>query len=304
MSGAGANASSEAVVEMAIGQPAPRLRPLVERYVGYRLEGFAPGCHQGLPSRHVTLIVSLDRPVELAVMPDPRQSPGSFWTLVGGLHSAPATIRHDGRQHGVHLELSPLGTRALLGLPAGELASTVVHLQDLLGPRGQELPERLAGLADWPARFAVLDQFLAGMAADRAGPPAPVAWAWRRLVATGGGVEVAALAREAGWSRRHLGEAFRRELGISPKVAARVLRFERSCRLLRRRQRPRLAEVALASGYYDQAHLNREWRELAGRSPAAWLAEELPSAEEPPSPDESNDELPSVQDAAAGAEAS
>ena len=108
-----------------------------------------------------------------------------------------------------------------------------------------------------------------------------MAWVWERLVATGGGVEVGSAGREVGWSRRHLGERFRQELGLSPKVAARVLRFERACELLRRSVRPELGQPGLAAvaarcGYTDQAHLTREWHHLAGCSPTTWMAEELP----------------------------
>ena len=68
--------------------------------------------------------------------------------------------------------------------------------------------------------------------------------------------------------------------GLPPKVLARVLRFERARRLLQRPDRPALADVAAVCGFYDQAHLNRDWRELAGCSPTTWLAEELPSVQD------------------------
>ncbi|MGH3796323.1 MAG: helix-turn-helix domain-containing protein [Pseudonocardiaceae bacterium] len=88
---------------------------------------------------------------------------------------------------------------------------------------------------------------------------------------------MAALAEEVGWSRRHLGERFRREFGLTPKVAGRVMRFEIAHRLLQTPDRPALAEVAARCGFYDQAHLHREWRELAGCTPSRWLADEFPS---------------------------
>ncbi len=108
---------------------------------------------------------------------------------------------------------------------------------------------------------------------------AEVAEAWQRLLATGGRVEVGALAKDLGWSRRHLGERFRAEIGLAPKAAARVVRFARARELLATPRRPDLASVAAAVGYYDQAHLHRDFRDLAGCSPGTWFAEELPSVQ-------------------------
>ncbi len=284
------------VDEFAWRRPAQRLRPFVSSYVGYRTIGPA-GLHQGVPSGHLTFIISLDGTVDVAEMPDPARPPESFTALVGGLHDRPAVISHDGRQHGLHLEVTWLGARALFGLPAGELAGAVVDLPALLGRRAGWLAERVAGASGWRARFAVLDAALAELLDDPADapvdqPPADVAWAWRRLVRTGGNLPVGELARELGWSRRRFGEHFRREIGLPPKVAGRVIRFERVCSLLRSDHRPSLARAAAEAGYFDQAHLAREFRDLAGISPTAWLAENpgagvLPSAHDPSAPDSS-----------------
>jgi AraC-like DNA-binding protein len=97
----------------------------------------------------------------------------------------------------------------------------------------------------------------------------------------GGQLPVAALAAETGWSDRHLRSRFRAETGLTPKAAARLIRFGRARRLLLRRQRAgtgaSLAELAAECGYYDQAHLDREFRGLAGCPPTTWLAEEYPA---------------------------
>jgi AraC-like DNA-binding protein len=115
--------------------------------------------------------------------------------------------------------------------------------------------------------------------------PDEVRWASRRLVASGGQVTVAKLAADVGWSRRRLAERFRQEVGLPPKLFARVLRFERARLRLREPDRPALAEVAAESGYYDQAHLNRDFAELAGCSPTRWLADEaFPSVQDTPAP--------------------
>jgi AraC-like DNA-binding protein len=273
------------VLEGALGRPAPRLRGLVDQYRGYWQEGYDPGLHHGVPGRYLTLIISIEDPVDLVGMPDRRQSPEAFDAFVAGLHASPALIRHDGRQRGVHVDVTPLGARALLGLPASAIASTVVNLRDALGAGAAELVDRLGAARTWTDRFAAIDDVFSRAVLEAPEPPGEVAWAWQRILETGGTVEVRDLAAEVGWSRRHFGERFRNEIGLPPKVASRVVRFERAREQLARPDRPGLADVAAACGYFDQAHLTREWRELAGCTPTTWLAEET-----------IGEDLPSVQD--------
>jgi AraC-like DNA-binding protein len=270
---------ADPIVEGAAALPALALRPFVAGYGGYRLDGFAPGVHRGLPSPRLTFIVSLDDPVDIATMPSPGR-PGRFGAFVAGLHASPATIRHEGRQVGLHVDLTPFGAHALLGVPAAELAGFAVELVDLLGPLGVELQDRAVAAPTWPERFAILDDVLVRARREAPAPPPEVAWAWRRVVETGGAVEIGALAREVGWSRRHLGARFRSQLGLSPKTAARVVRFDRARALLLRPGRRGLADVAAACGFFDQAHMTRDWHDLAGCTPTAWLAEDFPSVQD------------------------
>lgn len=259
--------------EWVVRQPHPGLRRLVSRYIGYTQHDVTLGVHRGLPSRHVTLIISLADPVRLVEMPRPGEAPADLVAPVGGMHLRPALIRQDRFQSGIHVELDPLGVPALFGVSAAALSEYVVDLADL-SPRFAALPERLALADGWDRRFGILDEVLAAAAAETA--PAPeVGWAWQRLRRSGGLVRVGALADEVGWSRRHFTERFRRELGLSPKQAARVLRFERTGAMLRA-GRLDLAGLAVDCGYYDQAHLANEWRALAGCPPSVWIAEELP----------------------------
>jgi AraC-like DNA-binding protein len=262
-------------------RPPPALRPYVGWYSGYRQAGLAPGRHRGLPSPYLTLIVTLDEPLAIVTHPDPRQPASRHDVLVGGLHTAPALITHDGRQSGIQLGVTPFGARALLGVPAGELAQIDLHGDDVLGALAGELRERVRAAATWAGRFAVLDEMLIGQVnAEPAGPMrAEVAYVWQKLLAARGEVAISGLADETGWTRRHLGARFRAETGLSPKEAARVVRFDRARRLLQRRVTaggpPALADLAAACGYYDQAHLAREFRGLAGCAPSRWLAEEF-----------------------------
>lgn len=268
---------SERVAQHVVETPAAALHALVDRYVGYRYEGFAPGVHAGLPSRRLTFIVSLGAPVDVGMLGAPEAQRHQFDALIGGLHAKPAAVYHDGNQHGIQLGLTPLGARALFGMPAAQLTGSTLPLDVVLGRLADELVDRLRTAATWSRRFAALDHVLL-RAVSHTDPPLPeVAFAWQRLAQTGGGVAVAPLAAEVGWSRRHLSERFRREFGLPPKTMARVMRFERAHRMLTHPTRPSLGAVAATAGYADQAHLNRDWCELAGSSPTAWMAaEQLP----------------------------
>jgi AraC-like DNA-binding protein len=278
-------------VDIATARPAPCLAPYVERYVGYRLEGFPAGLHRGLPSRYLTFIVSIGRPVRIVGMPGRGPLRVDMDAVVSGLSVGPAMIDHDGNEAGVAVELHPLGARALFGLPGRELAGELVDVPTLLGRGTRSLPERLTEAVTWEERFRVLDDVLVTAVRRRdggRGPTAEVWQAWRRLVGerpplvpdqSRPGVD--GLAAEVGWSRRHLTEQFHREVGLPPRQLQRVLRFEQARAALASGRHATLADVAAHTGYFDQAHMTRDWHDLAGCAPSTWLVEE---------------ELPSVQD--------
>jgi AraC-like DNA-binding protein len=270
---------SEFVDEYLGRAAAPALRSVVGGYTGYRQRGVPPVRHRGLPSPWITVILTLDDPLVVLDHPDPRQPGGSYLALVGGLHTRAALIAHGGRQSGLQVALHPLGARALLTLPAGELAGLDVHGEEVLGPDCHQLREQLSGLG-WPARFDLLDRFFTARLADVAGRlalPSGIAHACRSLAR---GNRVADVAREVGWSTRHLSTLVRRETGLSPRDLIRVARFDRARRALQHDPRRRIADVAAEVGCYDASHLVRDFHEFAGSSPGSWLDEEFRSVQD------------------------
>lgn len=272
---------SAVVDEHLWAEPTSAITPFVAGYAGFRQAGVEPNRHRGLPSPFLTVIFTLDEPLFLAAHADPGQPPASYQTLVGGLHATPALIVHEGWQSGIQLMVSPLAARALLGMPAGEVAGIDVDGEAVFGPLAGEVQDRLCSAADWRARFAVLDAFLVARlrATDTRGVCDEVRHAWQRLLRTGGATTVASLAAETGWSERHLRTRFLAEIGLGPKAAGRVIRFHRARRELARRAAAGLpldlAGLAVSFGYFDQAHLDREFRVMAGCSPTTWLSEEF-----------------------------
>jgi AraC-like DNA-binding protein len=256
--------------------PAAWLRPYVSAYTGYRQDAGPPSVHQGVASAHLVFVLCLDGRVEMLGNADPTKPAGSFTAAVGGLHDSPARIAQGDPQTGLQLRLTWRGARALLGVPAGALAGDTVDLRDLLSGDATTLLDRLASAEDWRARFDLLDTELARLlrrGRGEVGVLPEVGYAWDRLAETGGNLRIEDLAREVGWSRRYLADRFRAETGLAPKAAARVIRFEGACDRLLAPARPALARVAAEAGYVDQAHLSRDFRDLAGIPATAWLAE-------------------------------
>ncbi|MGW6539124.1 helix-turn-helix domain-containing protein [Streptomyces sp. NPDC055051] len=270
-----------------LARPAPALREYVDAYVGFDLRGLPAGVHRGPPSRALTAVISLSDPLEVAADADDGAPVTRYGSVAGGLMCRSVAIHHDGRQYGLQVSLTPLGARAVYGMPAAELAHRLVPLDGLLGAHAAELADRVRSAPTWAARFAALDESLlraVGRAAGGArgddvrgvrGVRPEVAEAWRRLVAARGRVQVGAVAAELGWSRRHLTERFRGEVGLSPKTFARVLRFEHAHELAAVGDPLPWGDVAARTGYADQAHLVREWREFTGRTPTAWRRGEV-----------------------------
>ncbi|MGV2915723.1 helix-turn-helix domain-containing protein [Streptomyces alfalfae] len=262
-------------------RPAPALREYVDSYVGFDLRGLPTGVHCGPPSRALTAVISLSDPLEVAAGVDDGAPVSRFGSVAGGLMRRSVAIHHDGRQQGVQVSLTPLGARAVYGMPAAELAHRLVPLDELLGALAVELVGRLRSATTWAARFTALDELLLravdrgvrGGHVRRVRPE--VTEAWRRLVAARGRVPIGAVAAELGWSRRYFTERFQGEVGLSPKTAARVLRFEHAHELAAAQDPLPWIDVATVSGYADQAHLVRDWREFTGRSPTAWRRGEV-----------------------------
>lgn len=253
-------------------RPPPALRRYVAQCVGYDYLLDPRAVHHGLPSPTATVVIAFDDPLDTEWLGDPG-SRSRRWTTVSGLGLRPALIRTHGIQRGIQLALTPAGVRALLGVPAAAIADILLTFADV--GLGDGLHERMAAETSWPARFALLDRFLLGRL-DRSAhrPAADLVHAWELLGRTDGLLPVQALAEQIGWSRRHLQARFRAEYGVSPKQAARLFRFEHA-RTLSVGGRA-LAAVAHRAGYADQAHLTRDWRELAGRPPTATLRELFP----------------------------
>lgn len=251
--------------------PAPALRPYAIRYTGYRERERHFGVHLQAASSQVPLILNLGPPFWID---GPLVSGARRGSFVAGLHDAPTLVGAEGPQHCLQIDLTPLGAWRLLGLPMHQIVNQTIELSDILGERAAGLLlERLAGTPSWEARFAAIDALLLTRLASAPDVPPALVAAWERLHS--GNVAIGELARELGWSNKHLIAQFREHFGLPPKALARILRFERAASLLRQAGNACLATIAQEAGYYDQAHLHRDVRQFAGLTPGAFLGRRI-----------------------------
>lgn len=165
------------------------------------------------------------------------------------------------------LRLRPGAVPALMGIPTVEIAATIVPLDAVWGSAAKELTERLGEAPSRASQVAVVERAIAGRARRLLGTRIVP-----RALAAFDDLEVArvsAVAQRVGVSERHLRRMFHDAVGLSPKAYIRVGRLRRALAIARRSASQPWTRVAVDAGYFDQAHMVAEFRDLTGRSPTA-----------------------------------
>ncbi|MFJ8310939.1 MULTISPECIES: helix-turn-helix domain-containing protein [unclassified Streptomyces] len=249
--------------ERATARPAAALRSGIAGYHGFRFDLARPRRRLELPDFMTTLVIlfgqklSVHEPVGADVA-----TTTAYTSVFAGMQSRARVGEHDGRLSGVEVVIAPWAAHTLFRTPMNALANQVVEPSDLLGARYGALDERLGNSPDWATRFALLDATLARWLTDGPCVSARVLWAWKRINRTAGRIPVHVLARECGWSERHLERRFEEQIGLLPKAASRILRLRGALGLLS--QGHTGASAASLSGYSDQGHLSREFKAMTG----------------------------------------
>lgn len=248
-------------------KPAAPLNEFVD-YLWLVEKGSAPRKELILPSGTVELVVNLREnqirihdPVRLE---ECRRFSGA---LISGTYSG--AFACDGAQHdamfGVHFK--PGGAFPFLGVSAGELANAHADLGDLWGRQAAELRERLCGAATPRERFGIAEEYLMDRLRRGVERHAAVTVALDLFGQEGIGMSVRDEAARVGFSQRHFIKLFTTQVGLSPKLFCRLLRFQRALKLA---QRASWADVAVECGYSDQSHLIRDFRDFSRRAPTVF----------------------------------
>ncbi len=259
--------------EMISRDPSPAVQQHVQRYLGYtEVTTFLR--RREAANANAVLIIGFGPPLKIS---NGSSAPASSYrSFVGGPSSTLFVTESTGASSGIQIDLTPIGAYRLFGIPMDELSNQVFELEDILGVTGKRLIQQLQDSPNWARRFDIVDTWIARRSTAVAAPDAGITWAWNRLNRTNGQVKIQSLAAEIGCSNKQLIAQFRQQIGLPPKLIARLLRFQEVVRRLKCDQRTPWVELAVACGYYDQAHFIRDFQEFAGATPSEYVGRQLP----------------------------
>lgn len=222
-----------------------------------------------LPSGQSQLLINLGPP-QYRIEPGPPERRVPFVDVwYSGLHQGPIDTEAPHGNALLGVAFSAHGAFPWLGESMAGLSDRIIALADALGDGALRLRDRLLDTPSLDARFRCVERWLLARLKPRHIVHPAVRWAVDRIAASGGRVSIEDLAAYTGFTRRHLANLFRQQVGLTPKSLARVHRFRDALALLNRAggQVP-WEQLAETCGYYDQSHLINEFRRFTGLTPA------------------------------------
>lgn len=196
-----------------------------------------------------------------------------FHFLVGQM-TRPIVIAPTGRVELIGVRFHPGGTLPFFRIPMHEITNRVVELGALARNIEREVMARVAEEPSLTLKIAALEKLLV-QRVDSCQHDSRLMTLAAKIVKSGGQVSLDLLARAGGVSSRHLERRFLRDVGVGPKMLCRILRFQQTFRAVDRND-PGWAAVAADCGYFDQAHLIRDFRQFAQQTPTVLLAQSSP----------------------------
>lgn len=255
--------------------PSENLKNWACSYSGYREDAGRPVCRLEIPRDRITVILGFGDRLQINPVGSTKSIQSQIFVV--GLGEKPLLVNHEGVQRCIEIALLPWAANKLFSGASAELTQGIVDLKDLWGSDADVLVEQLSESSSWQKRFALVERFLSEkFARSNQTIRLEVKWAWEQLENYGGCIQIRQLARELGWSDRHFATCFREQIGITPKVAARRIRFTRAHQLLTDSENYTLSEIAIMCGYSDQSHFTREFHRFAGCSPTVYQAAHFP----------------------------
>lgn len=204
----------------------------------------------------------------LRLFDDPEDGTGRLVgdAVVGGARVV-RYIRHASAGSSVGAQLGPGAAEALFGVSADELAGRHTALEDLWGRDVEWMREQLTEPAMLHLRIDTLEAILAARLSLRRAVHPAVSFTLEQLRRSR---SIRRIVRASGYSHRTMVTLFRRSVGLTPKQYSRVLRFQRLLDAVSAAPAPSLIDLAMESGFSDQAHFTREFKAIAGVTPTEY----------------------------------
>jgi len=171
----------------------------------------------------------------------------------------------------IGIRFHPAAAFAIIGGPLHHTTGRVVDFVDLLGGAAEELIDSCCETRDTESCVKNAVHWVSARIARSRSVDRRVLWSATQIELSTGKVPIGRLQEQTALSKRRLADAFREQIGVTPKLYARIVRLRRALTLLHVGGRSP-AEVAGVVGYYDQSHMNRDFRKLAGLGPGDFLA--------------------------------
>ena len=249
--------------------PVPALRPFAKTVWAIdEREDPCSGRERVLPTGAMHVVFRLsETPLRVYDRPDAAVAHAVGCAIVGGVRSTFYVRDVSLPVRSVGAQLHPGTASLLFGAPAGALAEKHTALEDLWGSAAADARGRIAQAGSLDRQLAAFESILASrLPRVRAIHPAVA----EALELFAGDAEVGEAVRRSGYSHRRFIQLFREAVGLTPKVFARVTRFQRLLDSSMMGERASRARLALDAGYSDQPHFNREFRAFAGISPGRY----------------------------------
>ena len=224
-----------------------------------------------LPDGAIEIIFSLGDAQKLCAQGDFAKHTTFRRSWISGERTTPIVIDEIGYVDLFGIRLRPGGAWPFLGIPLCEFTDQVVELDSVLGDEVRYLRDQLGESADDEARFDLLETWLVNRARSRTPPTRSVSYALRLIWDDPSKTRIKHIAAEIGISHKHLLREFDRCVGLTPKICARLCAFQRVIQSVGQRDKIDWANTATKCGYYDQAHLIREFHSFSGFTPADYL---------------------------------
>jgi len=221
------------------------------------------------PTGDLDLIVQLDVPFRIV---EGQPATACPQTSLAGLLLAPLVIETPAvRSRVLVVRLRPAGALALFGVPLHEFTGATADLHDLIGCEARRLAERLDEASSDTARLLLLGRWITDRLDGGPSTDPCVAYAVSEIERTGGMVPITTVLDRIDAAPKRFTRVFETQVGVKPKLFSRIVRFRRLTAALRAGGES-FGQTALAHGYYDQSHMNADFREFAGMSPSRFLA--------------------------------